>query len=140
MRHVVLYSSSDNTTLFVIKGMIIVTGGAGFIGSCIVAALQEAGKKDIVVVDYLGTDEKWKNIAKRELAACVHPDDLDAFLAAHGHQVQSVIHMGAISSNGNGCRPHQPQQFHPQLQAVGFLHRAKMPVHLRLLRSHLRRW
>ena len=78
--------------------MIIVTGGAGFIGSCIVAALQEAGKKDIVVVDYLGTDEKWKNIAKRELAACVHPDDLDAFLAAHGHQVQSVIHMGAISS------------------------------------------
>ena len=60
--------------------MIIVTGGAGFIGSCIVAALQKAGKKDLVVVDYLGTDEKWKNIAKRELAACVHPDDFDAFL------------------------------------------------------------
>ena len=60
--------------------MIIVTGGAGFIGSCIVAALQEAGKKDLVVVDYLGTDEKWKNIAKRELAACIHPDDFDSFL------------------------------------------------------------
>lgn len=78
--------------------MIIVTGGAGFIGSCIVAALEKAGKKDIAVIDYLGTDEKWKNIAKRELAACVHPDDTDAFLAKHRHDITAVIHMGAISS------------------------------------------
>ncbi len=78
--------------------MIIVTGGAGFIGSCIVAALEKAGKKDLVVVDYLGTDEKWKNIAKRELAACVHPDDMDAYLMEHGREIEAVIHMGAISA------------------------------------------
>ena len=78
--------------------MIIVTGGAGFIGSCILAALQDAGYRDLVVIDYLGTDEKWKNIAKRELADCVHPDDADAYLAAHADEVQAIIHMGAISS------------------------------------------
>ena len=44
--------------------MIIVTGGAGFIGSCILARLQELGCKDLVVVDDLGTGDKWKNIAK----------------------------------------------------------------------------
>lgn len=78
--------------------MIIVTGGAGFIGSCIVAALERAGKRDIAVIDYLGTDEKWKNIAKRELAACVHPDDTDAFLERHRERISAIIHMGAISS------------------------------------------
>lgn len=78
--------------------MIIVTGGAGFIGSCIVAALEKAGRKDIAIIDYLGTDEKWKNIAKRELAACVHPDDMDAFLHQHQQEITAIIHMGAISS------------------------------------------
>ena len=80
------------------NSMIIVTGGAGFIGSCILAGLQEAGYKDLVVVDYLGTDEKWKNIAKRELAACVHPDDAPAFLSRHSNEIEAVIHMGAVSS------------------------------------------
>jgi nucleoside-diphosphate-sugar epimerase len=40
----------------------IVTGGAGFIGSNIVSALNERGENDVVVVDILGTDEKWKNL------------------------------------------------------------------------------
>lgn len=78
--------------------MIIVTGGAGFIGSCIVAALQKAGKKDIVIVDTLGTDDKWRNIAKRELCAIVEPDDLDDYLAAHTQEINAIIHMGAISA------------------------------------------
>ena len=62
------------------------------------AALERAGKRDIAVIDYLGTDEKWKNIAKRELAACVHPDDTDAFLERHRERISAIIHMGAISS------------------------------------------
>ncbi len=78
--------------------MIIVTGGAGFIGSNILAGLQEKGYKDIVVVDTLGTDEKWKNIAKRELAGIVSPENLNDFLTQKESQITAVIHMGAISA------------------------------------------
>lgn len=78
--------------------MIIVTGGAGFIGSNIVAALERAGKKDIVVIDTLGNGDKWKNLAKRELAAIVDPVDTDAFLHKNREDITAVIHMGAISA------------------------------------------
>lgn len=78
--------------------MIVVTGGAGFIGSCILARLQELGGKDLVVVDNLGTGDKWKNIAKRELAAVVLPKDMFDFLHARESEIDAVIHMGAIST------------------------------------------
>lgn len=78
--------------------MIIVTGGAGFIGSNILKGLEDKGYKDIVVVDWLGQEDKWKNIAKRELAAIVMPEDLEAFLEKHKSEIQAVIHMGAIST------------------------------------------
>jgi len=78
--------------------MIIVTGGAGFIGSNIVAELQDKGYKDIVVVDWLGNDDKWKNIAKRELAAVISPDNLLAYIEKHKTEITAIIHMGAIST------------------------------------------
>ena len=78
--------------------MIIVTGGAGFIGSNIVAALQEQGYTDIVVADWLGSDDKWKNIAKRELSAIVAPEKLIAYADAHARDISAIIHMGAIST------------------------------------------
>ncbi len=77
--------------------MLIVTGGAGFIGSNIVAALEERGENDIVVVDRLRDGIKWKNIAKRNLRDIVHPDDLPAFLDAH-NDIKAIFHMGAISA------------------------------------------
>lgn len=76
--------------------MILVTGGAGFIGSNIVASLNEAGREDVVVNDILGSDGKWRNLAKRQLADVVAPADLFRWL--EGRQLDAVIHMGAISS------------------------------------------
>ncbi|TCS60897.1 ADP-glyceromanno-heptose 6-epimerase [Varunaivibrio sulfuroxidans] len=78
--------------------MIIVTGGAGFIGSNIVAALEARGAARVVVCDRLRDGVKWRNVAKRELADIVHPDDLDDFLKVHAGEVSAIFHMGAISS------------------------------------------
>ena len=63
--------------------MIIVTGGAGFIGSNILAGLEKQGYKDIVVVDWLGNGDKWKNIAKRELAAIIAPENMFDYMGKH---------------------------------------------------------
>ena len=54
--------------------MIIVTGGAGFIGSNILAALEARGENELVVVDRLRDGDKWRNVAKRELICLVGGD------------------------------------------------------------------
>jgi ADP-L-glycero-D-manno-heptose 6-epimerase len=78
--------------------MILVTGGAGFIGSNLVAALEERGAGDLVVCDRLGRDDKWRNLGKRELAALITPEALPGFLEAQGKSIAIVFHMGASSS------------------------------------------
>jgi ADP-L-glycero-D-manno-heptose 6-epimerase len=75
--------------------MLLVTGGAGFIGSNIVAALNDAGHGDVVVCDRLGHDGKWRNLAKRQLADLVPPAELPQWL--NGRRLDAVIHLGAIS-------------------------------------------
>jgi ADP-L-glycero-D-manno-heptose 6-epimerase len=77
--------------------MIVLTGGAGFIGSNIAADLNAAGTTDIVIADSLGTDEKWRNIAKRRFLDIVFPDEIEAFLGARD-DVAAIVHMGAVSS------------------------------------------
>src|ERR1700722_2671624 len=76
--------------------MLLVTGGAGFIGSNVVASLNEAGRTDIVVNDTLGSDRKWHNLQKRQLADFIFPADLFHWL--DGRKLDAVIHLGAISS------------------------------------------
>jgi len=75
--------------------MLLVTGGAGFIGSNVVAALNDAGRADVAVCDVLGHDGKWRNLAKRQLADFVPPADLPDWL--NGRRLDAVIHLGAIS-------------------------------------------
>jgi len=75
--------------------MLLVTGGAGFIGSNVVAALNDAGRTDVAVCDVLGHDGKWRNLAKRQLADFVPPAELMDWLKAR--RLDAVIHLGAIS-------------------------------------------
>jgi ADP-L-glycero-D-manno-heptose 6-epimerase len=75
--------------------MLLVTGGAGFIGSNVVAALNDAGRADVAVCDLLGHDGKWRNLAKRQLADFVPPSQLLDWL--QGRRLEAMIHLGAIS-------------------------------------------
>ncbi len=80
--------------------MYIVTGGAGFIGSAIVWRLNRAGIRDILVVDNLGTSEKWKNLVNRRYRAYMHRSEFLEQIrsGAFREPVSAVIHMGACSS------------------------------------------
>ncbi len=78
--------------------MMVVTGGAGFIGSNLLAALEARGVPDLVVCDRLGDGDKRPNIAKRKLAHVLAPSELVAFLEAHAAEVETVFHMGAVSA------------------------------------------
>jgi len=82
------------------RKIIVVTGGAGFIGSNIVARLAAEGRFDIVVCDRLGAadDAKWKNLAKHPVADFWLPEELFARLERHADSIEAVIHMGAISA------------------------------------------
>jgi ADP-L-glycero-D-manno-heptose 6-epimerase len=75
--------------------MLLVTGGAGFIGSNVVAALNDAGRRDVTICDFLGHDGKWRNLAKRQLADIVPPLELPEWLK--GRRLDAIIHLGAIS-------------------------------------------
>jgi ADP-L-glycero-D-manno-heptose 6-epimerase len=78
--------------------MYLITGGAGFIGSNIAAAL-DAVNEEIVIVDTLGSDDlKWRNIAKRRVVDIVRPEACAAFLAARRNEIRGILHMGAIST------------------------------------------
>ena len=78
--------------------MIVVTGGAGFIGSNLVAGLEDADLGPVSVVDRLGRGEKWKNLRRRDLDELVDPSGLDDFLERRVRDISYVVHMGAISA------------------------------------------
>lgn len=77
--------------------MILVTGGAGFIGSNLVAALVDQGA-DVSVCDIVDSSEKVANLAHHEVVELVEPPGLDDFLQRRGNEIEFVFHMGAISS------------------------------------------
>lgn len=77
--------------------MYVVTGGAGFIGSNVVAGLSDRGE-EVAVCDWLRSDGRWRNLSKHEIADIVAPENLLDWLGRNRESVQAVIHMGAITS------------------------------------------
>ena len=77
-----------------------VTGGAGFIGSNVVARLAGDPGLDVVVCDWLGEagEGKWRNIAKHPIADFVPPEQMFEWLGRNVGDLELIIHMGAISS------------------------------------------
>lgn len=80
--------------------MIIVTGGAGFIGSAIVWRLNELGTDKIIIVDELGTDEKWKNLAGLKFEEFVHKQEFIDHIRNEKilFKIDAILHLGANSS------------------------------------------
>jgi ADP-L-glycero-D-manno-heptose 6-epimerase len=80
--------------------MIIVTGGAGFIGSAFVWKLNQEGIEDIIIIDRLGTSDKWKNLVNLHFADYIHRDDFIRMIGENElpFEVSAIVHMGACSS------------------------------------------
>lgn len=77
--------------------MIIVTGGAGFIGSCVVRTLNDAGVEDIIIVDNIGSTDKWLNMRNKKYIKYIHKSEFLQKLSSY-EGVTAIIHMGAQSS------------------------------------------
>src|SRR6185295_4909231 len=75
--------------------MIIVTGAAGFIGSCLVSQLNRENFTDIVLVDDFSDKEKMKNLEGKNYSQKIHRDDFIQWLKENQRLVQFVFHLGA---------------------------------------------
>lgn len=83
------------------KRRILVTGGAGFIGSALVWSLNRRGVKNILIADFLGSDDKWKNLAPLQFADYIEADDLLTRIRESPHafnNIGPILHLGACSS------------------------------------------
>lgn len=77
---------------------VLVTGGAGFIGSVVADELADREEYRAVVCDMFGHSEKWRNLSKHQIFEIIPPDDTFYWLETHADQLKAIIHMGAISS------------------------------------------
>ena len=80
------------------KQRILVTGGAGFIGSALVWELNRRGAEKIWITDILGTSEKWKNLTPLRFADYLEAEDLMPMLEKNGAKFDLVLHLGACSA------------------------------------------
>lgn len=75
--------------------MIIVTGAAGFIGSCLVSKLNEEGFFDLILVDDFSNEAKNRNFEHKKYTKLVHRNDFLAWMVGKENQIQFVFHIGA---------------------------------------------
>lgn len=75
--------------------MIVVTGAAGFIGSCLVGKLNAEGFNDVVIVDDFSNDEKNKNLEGKTFTSKVHRNELEQWIDTNENQIQFIFHIGA---------------------------------------------
>lgn len=80
--------------------MILLTGGAGFIGSCFLKKLNDEGLTDIIVVDSFNNSEKWKNLIGKQYTEIIHKEsvlDYVEFVKELGYSFDAIIHLGACT-------------------------------------------
>ena len=77
---------------------VIVTGGAGFIGSCVVRTLNDMGIEDITIVDHICETDKWMNMRNKKYTEYINRDEFLAKLPEYAGKVTHIIHMGACSA------------------------------------------
>ncbi len=79
--------------------MLVVTGGAGFIGSVLVSALNARGRNDILIVDEFGDGPKWKNLRAKQFCDVVTPlaFETDLLAGKYDGQLDGILHIGAIT-------------------------------------------
>ncbi len=75
--------------------MIVVTGAAGFIGSCMVTKLNSMGHHQLILVDDFSRPEKKRNWENKQYSELVHRDDFFTYIENNHHQVEVIIHLGA---------------------------------------------
>lgn len=78
--------------------LIVVTGGAGFIGSAVIRHLNQNGFSNLVIVDELGTSEKWKNLLGKKFYDVISKNVFFDWLQDKEHEIKAFIHLGACTS------------------------------------------
>ncbi len=79
------------------RPLIILTGGAGFIGSCLVRYLNDLGFQNLLLVDHLGRTEKWKNLVGKRFIDLLAKEELFSWLQGREALIEAFIHLGACT-------------------------------------------
>src|ERR1700741_3358104 len=75
--------------------MIVITGAAGFIGSCLVSRLNADGLEDLILVDDFSDEHKNHNLEGKHYKQRIHRDEFIQWFAEHAKEIKTVFHIGA---------------------------------------------